>query len=246
MSTSKIDLIVKRVQKELNDSEQQELDDLMNTDSTFKKDNELADNLISHLKDDQAHDFKEKLQIVQSDYFKNKNMKTKIIPFKHFWQYAASIASIVIIAFASMYFLNQNQSSEQLFDQYYNLDDVYLNTRSGSASTTDILEKGLLLFEKDEYQKSIDYFEQLPNSITALYYSGVAHMELEEYEVAIFKFDQVINDYLNVFYDQASWYRGLCMLKQEKRKEAHIIFKTISKSNSYYSQQAKELSNSLK
>ncbi len=246
MRTSKIDLIVKRIQKELNDLEQQELDNLIDSDPDFKKDNALADDLISHLADDQTHNFKTKLQNVQSDYFKNKNMKTNIIPFKHFWQYAVSIASIVIIAFASMYLLNQNQTSEQLFEQYYNLDDVYLNTRSGSTNTTDILEKGLLLFEKDEYKKSIDYFEQLPNSITAIYYSGVAHMELKEYEVAIFKFDQVIDDYLNVFYDQATWYKGLCMLKQEKRKEAHNIFKTISKSNSYYSQQAEELSNSLK
>ncbi|OYT14710.1 MAG: hypothetical protein B7C24_16875 [Bacteroidetes bacterium 4572_77] len=206
----------------------------------------ISNGVTTYLSDNNTRNFRDQLHKVQNEYQQDMKKSNKIVAFNKAWHYVASIAAVVVIALSSMYMLDQNKSAEELFQEYYNIDNVYLNTRSGNSTNTDILEQGLILFEKNEYQQSINYFEQLPTSVTALYYSGVAHMEIGEYEIAIFKFDQVISDYLNVFYDQAKWYKGLCLLKQNKTKEAQNIFKNISKSNSYYSQQAKELSSSLK
>ena len=72
------------------------------------------------------------------------------------------------------------------------------------------------------------------------------HMEIDEFEVAKYKFDQVIDDYVNVFYDQALWYKGLCLLKQNKEEDARLVFAKIAKSESYYNEQAKEIVSKLK
>lgn len=246
MKASRMDLIEKKVFRGLGEAEVLKFDQLLASDPDFAKEYFLFKNVMNYIAKKDLMDFRDKLNSVHQDFISSSPTKSKIVSFSQIKYYAASVAAVALIFIGSYFYLNQQKTADQLFQQYYHVDDVYLNTRSGNANATGLLEQGLLLFEKDQYKESINYFEQLPTSITAVYYSGVAHMELNEYEVAIYKFDQVISDYLNVFYDQANWYKGLCLLKQNKTAEAKNIFQSISKTDSYYSIQAKELLNKLK
>mgnify|MGYP002640382310 CR=1 FL=1 len=245
MKASKTDLIQKKVLKELTEPELVEFNRLYKTDSEFRKEYGMTKELIAYVGNEELLAFRGQLEDISKSH-KNKNSKGKLISLKRNWSYVASVAAVAVILFGSYFFLNEQSATDRLFEEYYNTDEVFLNTRSGSTHTNSVLEQGLVLFEDNKFEESIDYFEQLPTSVTALYYSGVAHMEIGEYEVAEFKFDQVISNYLNVFYDQAQWYKGLCLVKQNKKQEANGIFTMISQSNSYYKEQALELTKQMK
>lgn len=242
---TKAELIEGKVMNSLIDSEEAEFNRFLNSDKKFAKDYQIVLQLSDYMKNENLLQFRESLHQIGEEYRKE-NSGTKMFDFKLYWKQIASVAAVLMIFIGGYWYFNLSQSSDQLFQQYYKIDEVYMNTRSGNSSSTDLLEQGLMLFENDQYKESINYFEQIPASITAVYYSGVAHMQIGEYEVAKYKFDQVIDNYMNVFYDQAMWYKGLCLLKQDHEKEALVVFNTISKSNSYYKNKAKELANKLK
>ena len=244
MSLSREDLIEQKVFSSLSSSQKTEFDLLLSSDKSFAQDYHIMNDLALYMAKDSLYNFREKLSAIQEKYQSSK--PNRIIHLNKIWYSVASVAAILIIMFGTYYLINQPRSASELFNDYYQLDDVYLNTRSGNSLNTGVLEQGLILFEKDKYRESIIYFEKLPNSITAIYYSGVAHMELGDSDVACYKFELVIKDYLNVFYDQALWYKGLCKIKQGRIKAAKKIMKDISKTDSYYRLQAKELLEELK
>ena len=245
MKASKTDLIQRKVLNEITESEMVDFNRLLESDYEFQKEYKMTTDLVSYLGNEDLNQFRSQLNEISSTH-KAKKTKGKLISFNKTWSYVASVAAVAIILFGTYFFLNEQSTSDQLYEKYYNTDEVFLNTRSGVSHTNSVLEQGLMLFEDNKFEESIDYFEQLPTSVTALYYSGVAHMEIGEYEVAEFKFDQVISNYLNVFYDQAQWYKGLCLVKQNKRQEAIGIFTMIAQSNSYYKDQALELIKQMK
>lgn len=242
---TKAELIEGKVMATLDPSEEKEFERLISTDQAFANEYQIALHLSIYMKNESLFQFRNKLQNISSEH-RGKSKKTKVLVLNRYWKHIASTAAVLFIFLGSYWYFNRISSPEALFERYYHSDEVYLNSRSGNATPTDLLEQGLLLFEKDQYEESINYFEQLPTSITAVYYSGVAHMEIGEYEVAKFKFDQVIENYVNVFYDQAMWYKGLCLLKQGQIKDAKSIFKNIKKSDSYYKNQANEIIDKLK
>lgn len=245
MKASKTNLIQKKVLKELSESEKVDFNRLIETDSEFRKEYIMAKELMAYVGNEKLIEFRTQLDGISKSH-KSKKSKGRLVSFNKTWSYVASVAAVAVILFGTYFFFNQENASDALYDKFYNTDEVFLNTRSGSTHSNSVLEQGLVLFEDNKFEESIDYFEQLPTSVTALYYSGVAHMEIGEYEVAEFKFDQVISNYLNVFYDQAHWYKGLCLVKQDKDKEAKGIFTMISQSNSYYKDQALELTKQIK
>lgn len=243
---TKAELIEGKVMARLLEAEEAEFNRLFNADKSFARDYHIVLHLSDYMKNEALFQFRETLQDVSTQYRKNHNGK-ETIDLRQYWRQIASVAAVLVIFLGGYWYINnQSVSTEQLYEQYYELDEVFMNTRSGNSATTDLLEQGLLLFENDQYLESIDYFEQLPTSITAVYYSGVAHMEIGEFEVAKYKFDQVIDNYVNVFYDQAMWYKGLCLVKQDHVSDAKLIFSNIAKSDSYYKNQAKELADKLK
>lgn len=242
---TKAELIEGKVMSTLLEHEEEEFSRLLSSDKSFAKDYHIVMQLSDYMSNESLREYRDTLHEIEKQYHKDQSAN-KLIDLKRYWKYAASVAAVAIVFLSGYWYFNQTISTDHLFKEYYKLDEVYLNTRSGNTTTTDLLEQGLLLFEKDQYMESINYFDQLPTSITAMYYSGVAHMEIGEYEVAKYKFDKVIDNYVNVFYDQAMWYKGLCLLQQTHVNEAKVIFNKISKSDSYYQNQAKELSDKLK
>jgi len=244
MNSSQIDLLEKKVFDKLNKTEQMEFDQLMSQDTNYAANYQLTTEAFAYASNENLFKLRAKLSDIHAQ--ETSRLKNKVVDIRKMIHYAASIAAIVMIFLGSYYLINQHTSTDVLYHQYYHIDDVYLNTRSGDAMPSDNLEKALALFENKQYEKSLKIFESLPGSITATYYSGVANMEMGDYDVAIYKFDQVIKNYLNVFYDQATWYKGLCLLKKGKSKDAKDIFSAISKSDSFYKNQAQVLLKEMK
>lgn len=213
----------------------------------FRKEYEMLIDMISNLKDEKAMSLRNKLDKIYLEMYGSKK-KTKMSQIvKRNW-YSVAAAAAILIMVGAFWFnqVNQKRWSDQLYENYYQEDEVFVNTRSKANFNVDVLHHGMELLEQKDFNAALAEFNKLPNSLTANYYAGVANMELNNHEIAVFKFDYVIDDYLNLFYDQAQWYKGLCLVKLKKKDEAIQLFSQISQTESYFKDKAKQIVADLK
>lgn len=235
-------LIVGKIINEL-DAEQSTLFDyLIISDENFRKEFISISKLFADFENKGEMALRNKLDIIYKELYevKSKSKMTRLI--KRNW-YIAAAAIAVLVMIGTFWFSGVFDRSwnEKLYKTYYEEDEVFVNTRSKANLNVDVLHHGMELLEMKEFSAALSEFNKLPNSITANYYAGVANMELNYPERAIYKFDYVIKDYLNLFFDQAQWYKGLCLVKLEKNQEAIELFNQITKSESYFKDKAKNI-----
>lgn len=220
---------------------------LLAENEDFRKEYEILIDLISNLKDEKAMSLRNKLDKIYLEMYGTKK-KTKMGQIvKRNW-YSVAAAAAILIMVGAFWFnqVNQKRWNDQLYENYYQEDEVFVNTRSKANFNVDVLHHGMELLEQKDFNAALAEFNKLPNSLTANYYAGVANMELNNHQIAVFKFDYVINDYLNLFYDQAQWYKGLCLVKLKKNDEAIQLFGQISQTESYFKDKAKQIAADLK
>lgn len=235
-------LIYGKIYNELNEEELINFDNLLTTDENFRKEFELMSPILNNLKDAKAMKLRDKLNVIYKNmYSSKKEIKMMQLIKRNWYSVAAAIAVLVMIGAFWFSGLNQKGWNEKIYQNYYQEDEVFINTRSKANFDVDVLHIGMELLEKKDFSAALIEFNKLPKSITANYYAGVANMELDKPEVAIYKFNYVIDDYLNLFYDQAQWYKGLCLVKLEKKDEAIDLFVQISKTESYFKDRAKQI-----
>jgi hypothetical protein len=231
-----------KILNDLSDEEATLFDFNLATDDDFRKEYEVFSQLFSTMKDEKAKNLRSKLDSIYNEMYVTKKETKMIQLIKQNW-YSVAAAVAVLIMIGAYWFsgLNQQAWNEQLYDNYYQEDEVFVNTRSEANFDVDVLHLGMEFLEKKEFSAALTEFNKLPASITANYYAGVANMELNKHQVAVSKFDYVIDDYLNLFYDQAQWYKGLCLVKLEKKSEAIELFNQISNTESYFKDKAKQI-----
>jgi hypothetical protein len=241
------ELIYGKCFNELNEEELKHFSQLIETDDNFRKEYYLCKNIVMQIGDKKAHDLRAKLNTIYKQMYSTKKEIKMFRIIKQNWR-AVAAAAIVTFLVGAYWFtgLNTKSWNEELYNSYYKADEVFVNTRSKANFNAGVLHYGMELLEKKEYAAALVEFNKLPTSVTANYFAGVANMELNMHEVAIFKFDYVIQDYLNLFYDQAQWYKGLCLVKLEKKKEAIALFEQIGMSESYFKEKAKEIVTDLR
>lgn len=240
-------LMLGKIFNELNDEEATDFDHNLANDGEFRRKFEVLNQLLSNLKDEKAIELRKKLDSIYGKMYSAKKEIRMIQLIKRNWYSIAAAASVLIMIGAYWFSgLNQQDWNTQLYDNYYQEDEVFVNTRSKANFDIDVLHLGMEFLERKEFSAALTEFNKLPTSITANYYSGVANMELNNHQIAVSKFDYIIDDYLNLFYDQAQWYKGLCLVKLEKNSEAIELFNQISSTESYYKDKAKQIVSDLR
>jgi tetratricopeptide (TPR) repeat protein len=242
MNTDREKLIIGMIKNKLNTVQTVHFDDLFANDENFREDFIITSHLMSNINDKKTMDIRAKLDSIYNEMYVT-HKKTKMIRLiKQNW-YSAAVVIAVLVMIGTFWFsyLNKQGWNEQLYNTYYEADEVFVNTRSKANFNVDVLHHGMELLEKKDFSAALAEFNKLPNSLTANYYSGVANMELNNHELAVIKFDYVIEDYLNLFYDQAQWYKGLCLVKLEKKTEAISLFYQIAQTESYFKDKAKQI-----
>lgn len=236
------ELMLAKIFNELNEEQSARFDHNLATDDDFRKEFELFKQLFSNLKDKKSMDLRSKLDSIYEEMYVTKKEAKMIQLIKRNW-YSIAAAVAVLFMVGAYWFagVNQQDWNQDLYNKYYQEDEVFVNTRSVANFDTDVLHLGMTFLEKKEFSAALTEFNKLPTSITANYYAGVANMELDNYQIAISKFDYVIEDYLNLFYDQAQWYKGLCLVKLEKKSEAIELFDQITNTESYFKGKAKQI-----
>jgi tetratricopeptide (TPR) repeat protein len=136
---------------------------------------------------------------------------------------------------------NKPYSADRLIGKYYKPAQPILQVRSMEFTGDDILKEAFNLYQQNNFENALKYFNALNNQIIAKFYSGICYIELGQFSKAMESFEFVVNDADNLFVEQAEWYLGLIYLMNNQKSEALDQFARISESGSYYSDQAKEI-----
>ncbi|MEZ5083843.1 MAG: hypothetical protein R2750_10400 [Bacteroidales bacterium] len=158
------------------------------------------------------------------------------------WHLAAASFALLLVVGGLWYILsNKPFSTERLVSKYYKPAHPIGQFRSFDINSDDAFREAFNFYQQNDYKNALKYFTTLENQITANFYSGICYIELEQFNKAITSFEYVINDKDNLFVEQAEWYLGLIYLMNNQKEEALSQFTYISKSDSYYASQAKEI-----
>ncbi len=163
----------------------------------------------------------------------------------------AVAAAIVGILFFSVNFLfEKRKHSEKIYASYFKVlthpDGV---VRSDEASNdNNYTSQAIQYYEQENYKKAIEYYnkalEQNPNNEKNILFLGVSYLANFQPEKAI----EVLKDATttdNNYLDDRNWYLAMAYLKIKDLDNARVYFKKLSNTKSYYTENAKEIIESL-
>ena len=143
------------------------------------------------------------------------------------WLMAASV--IVLVGLGSLLFFN-HFSQNSLFNKYYKPDPGLITTMGNSDNY--LFDHAMIDYKTKNYDKAITEWRKLlatkPENDTLNYFIGSALLAENKSGEAIGHFEKVISNPRSYFLNDAYWYFGLALVKQQKIQKA-IPF--IEKSN---------------
>lgn len=160
------------------------------------------------------------------------------------WKTQSIAATILVTVLLGGSLLFNNSTEQKLYDQYFQPETTILTVRSAGAPITAI-EKGMNLYELEEYEKAITAFSSDNDNLLGKLYSGYSFMHLERYNFAEEQFIAILNNQNNLLIDQAEWNLGLCYLKTGEADKAKNIFDHIANTQTNYKNKALELLNEM-
>lgn len=162
------------------------------------------------------------------------------------WHYAAASATILILLGSILLTNQKTPQAENLFNNYYHAETSIMITRSSNIDIDNDVRTALQFYSNAEYQKAINLFQNNQENVISKFYLGLSFIETSEYEKAKNSFQAVLDHNDNLFIEQSTWYKALCLLKLEENSEAIQLFTTIENSNSLFKDQASEIIKSMK
>lgn len=147
-----------------------------------------------------------------------KTLDTSKIKFNY--RIAASIA--ILMGIGGIWFFNMQNPNEKLFEEYYS-PDPGLPTVMGTSDNYKFYE-AMVDYKQGNYEIAIEKWEKLltskPKNDTLNYFLGCAYLANKSNTEALNYFEETLNSSTSTFYEEASYYAGLTLLKQNKTKEA--------------------------
>lgn len=160
---------------------------------------------------------------------------------RKWWYAAASLLALVAVS-ATLYLqTNRNLSTDSLFSQYYNSENIVDITR-GDENIVDAVIK----FQQKDYSTASVMFKKIldkdESNIAVWFYYGISNIETQNYQNSIKAFNTIINQNDNLYLEHAEWYLGLCYLKNNQKDKAMDQFVAIaSNPENFHHQEAKNI-----
>ncbi len=233
-------LIEKFITKQLNTEDKRDFEHRLATDKEFSE-NYRTSLAAHHLITEAGRlELKNKLEEFSSSSKKG----TKVIPL---WVKRAIPIAALLIIFLGVYqfglFSKSATTAEMFSDNFevYASPSVYRSSDTNSQSDWETI---VTLYRNAEYEEAI---ERLSNADEApqylvYFYTGIGYMAQgqPDFDQALAYFEKVL-DSDNDFWQQASWYKGLSLLKLDRYQEASEVFRTIVNAKSYNYKKAEEI-----
>ena len=166
----------------------------------------------------------------------------RIIPL---WVKRALPIAALLVVFLGVYqfgVFNTSLNASEVYDLNFETYASPSVVRDSNENMQSNWEVGAQLYRDKQFELAIEKFTSTQSDVPKYlisFYVGVSALSMTQpdYQMAITHFDQVLN-MDNDYREQAKWYKGLVLLKIDRKAEALEIFKSIAESESYNSEKA--------
>ena len=128
----------------------------------------------------------------------------------------------------------EDKTSNELETDWKDVDVPYI----------EFIDKSMRIFNDGNYKKALSRYETIlatySEDVNAHFYAGVCLYNMGEYSSAIDHFNQCIQGSYSNFDEEAQWMTALSYEKTGNKTVARKIFTSISTTNGFYAQQAKD------
>jgi tetratricopeptide (TPR) repeat protein len=109
----------------------------------------------------------------------------------------------------------------------------------------DFLELSLNKYKQSKYKQALVNFltilNKYPNDLNAHYYGGLCYYNINNPTKALEFFDYILTHDHNTFYQEAQFYKALCLQRLGEYGKANFLLKKIVAQNGFFAEQAKAL-----
>jgi hypothetical protein len=237
---NKEELIAKYIRNELNESDNNAIQELLDSDPDFKEQFEFEVNVQKAIYKSEYNKQKQLFKDIENKSNTENKTKPKL------WYYIA--ASIIILVSVSIYWNQISKSPDRLFADYYKVasNTTYPIVRDNDSNSD--ITKAFVAYEREAYNEAQMAFANLYNTTKnteMLFYEAICYLETDNTPLAIetFKKHQGFQDKLA---RKSQWYLALAYLKSNEKNKAENLLKEISSSTSNYNyDKAKDLLSKL-
>lgn len=139
----------------------------------------------------------------------------------------------------------ENNGLSAKFENYQNINNQnYYSKENNYITYNQFLSETMEMLSKNNYKNALQNFiivlQQFPNDQNAHFYGGLCYYNLGLYQKSIEHFDAVIDSKVNVFYQEAQWYKSLSLINLGYNDKAQILLKKIIKENGFYYKRAND------
>ena len=204
---------------QMTEEEASDFNKQLQADPVLRKEVALQEKIIQGLKAHQNLELKSRLKEIHKEIHAPKKKNLTVI-----WRYAAVAASILLIAAVSIWILQHESPQQQLALAYYEPYELYVTRNTNDL----LLSEAASLYNKGEYKAALPKLDSLvdkiPDSINYQLAMGICLWELGQTRKAQQTFENIIESDNPLFVDQARWYLGLLLIRQNKpnRAKTHL------------------------
>lgn len=127
--------------------------------------------------------------------------------------------------------------------QYDDANQIQSYSKDKEVYTADaILRDALKAFNKKDYTGSKDLLNYLLNyysgDVNAQFYTALCYYNLKQSDLSLKYLEKVLNNNINVFSQEAEWYKALAYIQKLDYGNAETTLKQIVSKNGFYKEQA--------
>jgi len=244
MNLPKTHLLEKYIRGTLNSAEEDAFMNLLLTDEEFKREVDFAKDLrlVAEIEDDER--FRSLLKGFERE-IETRVPKARIVfPYKR-WAVAATIT--ILIGLGVFLVQVQNfQSPEVLFTEYFEPYRNVVHPITRSEETPDLKTKAFLAYESKDYGMAISLFDTLDQQEANsyyLFYTANALLGYGKPEEAIVLLQSLSEN--STFEEQSNWYLALAHLKLANTEKSKKILEGIVRAKSFNHEAAAKLLETL-
>jgi tetratricopeptide (TPR) repeat protein len=140
--------------------------------------------------------------------------------------------------------------SDDLTQFYEDAPTALTSFRSAVPDVNSQLSLGFEQYNNADFDRALATFQQVldrdNNNLPALFYKGASYQKLHDFSGAVMVYSEIIEHRDNIFYEQAEWYKGLCLLHLGEIEQVLFLMEAIIEREGFYKTKAGILMKSLK
>jgi tetratricopeptide (TPR) repeat protein len=140
--------------------------------------------------------------------------------------------------------------ADSLTQFYEDTPTALTSFRSAVPDLNSQLSIGFEQYNNADYDRALATFQQVldrdNNNLPALYYKGASYHKLRDFSGAVRVYSEIIEHKNNIFYEQAEWYKGICLLQLGENEQVVFLMEAIIAREGFYKNKAGILLKSLK